>query len=627
MKTGKYTSLLLLCILALLHFSAEAQEREGHLMFNPNLMNVVKPKLPVKKTTAAAEPLSLPFFEDFTGTGIFPDSSRWTDFCTYVNNTMGNKPISRGVVTFDALDWKGLPYDSFNNANFRYADSLTSLPINLSLDVVTPTDSVYLSFFYQPQGNGFYPLVQDSLMLFLKTRFGGYKKVWSVAGSTLKPFSQVMIPISDSLYFDSFFQFRFINIGALYWADAVWNVDYIRLGKNRNIFDTSVNDIGFTTQPTQFLNDYTSMPYRQFYGYSSAERAVQQTCGLRNNYDINQTTSHAYSGTVLKTGTILKSPTLTGITLNAKQTVPVNFPTYTSLITLSSAGNYGRVVFRNKYFIQSISTADPVDNDTVVKDQIFDNYLAYDDGTAEKSYYLDLYPTLPGKLAIEYHLNKPDTMKGMAIYFGRQLPFAFNKQFDIKVYSSLAGVYGAPADNVLYTEEACTPGYADTLNRFWIYKFSQSVPLPAGTFFAGTFQPAESGSDSLYFGLDVNRVGSNHAFYNVFSGWVPSLFSGAIMIRPLLGQDVAGTGLDDLSVSNTTNWRIFPNPANEQITIETPSDDRVTYTILNVQGQKLLDGVTKRGQTISTVGLPSGLYFVRLADGITTYGTQKFIKN
>ncbi len=626
MKTVKYTSLLLICLLTLLHLSAEAQEREGHLMFNPNLMNVVKPKLPVKKTTAAAEPLSLPFFEDFTGTGIFPDSSRWADFCTYVNNTMGNKPISRGVVTFDALDWKGLPYDSFNNANFRYADSLTSQPINLSLDVVTPSDSVYLSFFYQPQGNGFYPKVQDSLMLFLKTRFGGYKKVWSVAGSTLKPFSQVMIPISDSLYFDSFFQFRFINIGAMYWADAVWNVDYVRLGKNRNLFDTTVNDIGFTTQPTQFLNDYTSMPYRQFYGYSSAERSVQQTCGLRNNYDINQSTSHAYSGTVVKTSTILKTPSLTAITLNPKETAQVTFPTYTSLITLSSAGNYGRVTFRNKFFIQSISTADPVENDTIVKDQIFDNYLAYDDGTAEKSYYLDLYPTLPGKLAIEYHLNKPDTMKGMAIYFGRQLPFAFNKQFDIKVYSSLAGVYGATSDNVIYTEEMCTPGYADTVNRFWIYKFSQGVPLPAGTFFAGTFQPAESGSDSLYFGLDVNRVGSNHAFYNVFSGWVPSLISGAIMIRPLLGQDVAGTGVNDISLAGTPEWRIFPNPANNFVTIEIPSDELVTYTIMNVQGQKVLTGVAQRGQSISTTDLPSGIYIVRIANGTTTYGAQKFIK-
>lgn len=627
MKTGKYTSLLLIWILTLLHLPAEAQEREGHLMFNPNLMNVVKPKLPVKKTTAAAEPLSMPFFEDFTGTGIFPDSSRWTDFCTYVNNNMGNKPISRGVVTFDALDWKGLPYDSFNNANFRYADSLTSQPINLSLDVVTPSDSVYLSFYYQPQGNGFYPKVQDSLMLFLKTRFGGFKKVWSVAGSTLKPFSQVMIPISDSLYFDSFFQFRFINIGALYWADAVWNVDYIRLGKNRNLFDTAVNDIGFTTPPTQFLNDYTSMPYRQFYGYSSAERAVQQTCGIRNNYDLNQNTSHAYTGTVVKTGTILKSPVLTAITVNAKQTVQVTFPTYTSLITLASAGNYGKVTFRNKYFIQSISTADPAENDTIVADQIFDNYLAYDDGSAEKSYYLDLYPTLPGKLSIEYHLNKPDTMKGMAIYFGRQLPFAFNKQFDIKIYSSLAGIYGAASDNVIYTEEMCTPGYADTVNRFWIYKFAQGVPLPAGTFFAGTFQPAESGSDSLYFGLDVNRVGSNHAFYNVFSGWVPSLISGAIMIRPLLGQDVAGTGIDDLSLPGTTNWRISPNPANDHITIDIPSGEAVTYTILNVQGQKLLSGIAKRGQSISTLDLPSGMYIVRLADTITTYGAQKFIKN
>ena len=626
LKAGKHTSLLLIWFLALPFLHASAQEREGHLMFNPNLMNVSKPKLPVKKTTAAAEPLSLPFFEDFTGTGIFPDSSKWTDICTYVNNTMGNKPISRGVVTFDALDWKGLPYDSFNNANFRYSDSLTSRPINLSLDVVTPSDSVYLSFFFQPQGNGFYPLVQDSLMLFLKTRFGGYRKVWSVAGSTLKPFRQVMIPISDSLYFDSFFQFRFINIGALYWADAVWNVDYVRLGKNRTMDDTAVNDIGFTTQPTEFLNDYTSMPYRQFYGYSSGERAVQQTCRLRNNYDFNQTTRHAYTGTVLNSGTILKSPVLSGITVNAKETTQVSFPTYTSVITLSSAGNYGRVVFRNKYFIESISTSDPVENDTIVKDQIFDNYLAYDDGTAEKSYYLDLYPTLPGKLAIEYHLNKPDTMKGMAIYFGRQLPFAFNKLFDIKVYSSIAGIYGASSDNVLYTEEMCTPGYADTVNRFWIYKFTRSVPLPAGTFFAGTFQPAESGSDSLYFGLDVNRVGSNHAYYNVFSGWVPSLISGAIMMRPLLGQDVAGTEIEELTVSRASNWRIVPNPANDHVTIDVATDGTVRYSIFNIQGQKVQDGETKRGEKISTSDLPAGLYVVHLFDGTATYGARKLLK-
>jgi hypothetical protein len=98
------------------------------------------------------------------------------------------------------------------------------------------------------------------------------------------------------------------------------------------------------------------------------------------------------------------------------------------------------------------------------------------------------------------------------------------------------------------------------------------------------------------------------------------------MIRPLLGQDVDGTGIDELSLSNTANWRVFPNPANDDITIEIPSDNQVNYTILNVQGQKMLNGITERGQSISIRDIPSGLYFVRLADGMTAYGVQKIIK-
>ncbi len=607
-------------------YRAAAQEHAWHLMFNPNLLHAQKPVLPAKKTTGTAtEPLSMPFFEDFTGYSIFPDSSKWTDFCVYVNNTMGNKPISRGVATFDALDWKGIPYDSFNNANFRYSDSLTSQPINLSLNVVSPADSVYLSFYYQPQGNGFYPLVQDSLMLFLKTKFGGYKKVWSAQGTTLTPFKQVMIPITDSLFYDSFFQFRFINIGALYWADAVWNVDYVRMNKNRNMNDTSVNDIGFTSNPTFLLNDYTSMPYRQFYGYSSAERASQYLCSLRNNYSINQTINYAYTGTVLNSGTILKTATYTNGTVAAKQTNQLSFPSYTSLITLTSVGNYQKVVFRNKHFIQSVSAADPAENDTVIKDQVFDNYLAYDDGSAEKSYYLDLYPTLPGRLAIEFHLNKPDTMQGMAIYFGRQLPFAFNKQFDIKVYSTLAGINGAVADNVIYTQEMCSPGYADTVNHFWIYKFDQPVALPAGSFFAGTFQPAESGSDSLYFGLDVNRIGSNHAYYNVFSGWVPSLISGAIMIRPILGLPVPTTGVSELNTLNYS-FSISPNPAGDLIRFDLGIDETLQYCICDMQGRKVKEGTATNGSTTDVAALAPGLYLVHISGGLSNYSTQKLIK-
>jgi len=608
----------------LLSGTTYGQEHTGHLNFNPILLARNTSTITTASKTTATEPLMLPFFEDFAYDDIFPDAAKWTNKHTYINNRMGSNPISRGVATFDALDWRGIPYDSFSNTIFRYADSLTSQPINLSLNVVVPDDSIYLSFFYQPQGNSFYPLPQDSLMLFFRTKHGGYKKVWSVQGSTLRPFQQVMIPISDSLYFDSFFQFTFINKAALYWADAIWNVDYIRLGTGRSLIDTAVNDIGFTSDPSFLLNDYTSMPYRQFFTNPAGERATQFTFSIRNNYFFPQSGNNAYSAAVIPFGTILKSPTYTTATIPAQTTQSISTPSYVTLIPLSSIGLYDKVTFQNKFFIQSISSSDPPENDTIIRNQVFDNYLAYDDGSAEKSYYLSLYPTLPGRLAIEHHLNRPDTLRGLAIYFGRQIPFAFNKGFDIQIYRSLAGVNGAPADELIYTKEYCYPGYADTMNNFWVYSFEEPVPLTAGIFFAGIFLPAESGSDSLYFGLDVNRVGFNHAYYNVLSSWVPSLISGAIMIRPLLGKPVIGTETDDVPV--TSGWQLYPNPARDEVQVSTNRNNNCTYNISDIQGRTVLSGTVAKDGRINISQLATGLYIVRLASDEQMYAPAKLIK-
>jgi hypothetical protein len=621
----------LLCILwAMLLLSGThslAQEYEGHINYNASLFYAFpEQSLGVAaKKTSATEPLPLPFFEDFTNSGVFPDQTRWTNYQVYVNNRMCSRPVSRGVATFDALDWRGIPYDSFNNGNFRYADSLTSQPINLSLNVVAPGDSVYLSFFYQPQGTGFFPLPQDSLMLFLKTRFGGYVKVWSVAGSALLPFRQVLIPITDSIYFDSFFQFTFINKAALYWADAVWNVDYIKLEAGRNLYDTLINDIGFTTDPSFLLNDYTFMPYRQFFANPAAERSSQYVCSLRNNYLTSENISTAYTGTAQPLGTLLKPAVYSAATIGAGATQQLTYPPYISVIPISSIGYYDKLSFQNRYFIQSVNVNDPKGNDTVVREQIFDNYLAYDDGSAEKSYYLSLYPTLPGRIATEYHLNKPDSMQGMAIYFGRQVPFAFNKGFDIHVYSSLAGVHGMPADVLLYRREFCQPGYADTINNFWIYKFDEPLPLPAGTFYAGIFLPAESGSDSLYIGLDVNRVGSNHTWYNVTSEWKPSQVGGALMMRPLLGLPVTGSSVPQEPAA-AKRWEMYPNPAKDVLTIYHPGDAPATCIITDIQGRVVINQQQiRQSANIQIDRLLPGIYFVRLVSGDMVYATKKLI--
>jgi hypothetical protein len=624
----RISSCLLLLSALLSAFIACGQEKEGHLDYNP--FQFGNKNRPVHKNTekTTRTSLLLPFFEDFTGYSVYPDLTKWLDFEVYINNTMGVSPIERGVATFDGLNQYGIPYDSFSNTDFRYADSLTSFPINMGYSMATPGDSVYFSFFYQAEGNGYYPLSGDSLMLYFKDEYGQFVKVWGITDSavSLQPFQQVMIPITDSIYFDSAFQFRFVNIAAVYWADADWNIDYIRLSTGRNINDTAVNDIGFSANPGPLLNDYTAMPYRQFYVNPAAETAQQFYDSIHNNYlATDQGITYSYTA-VSNTGTTLYSSGADSSALIMHYSIqPVSFPTYTTTITPS--GPDAKVVFENTFFMQPVSPTDPPANDTIVSEQVFDNYLAYDDGSAEKSYYLNLFPPDAGEIAIEYHLNQPDTMQGMAIYFGRQIPYASYKAFSILVWSAIKGVNGALADNLLYEQDLYIPGYADTINHFWYYNFDTPLPLPAGTFFAGTIQPAEGSSDSLYFGLDVNRQGDNHAFYNVVGTWLPSQISGAIMMRPLLGQPVQPTAVSDVQ-AKSDNWCIMPNPAKDKLQFALPASygHSVSYHITDILGSAVLEGTVSNNTIIDISSMAPGMYFVNLDGGGISIVPKKFVK-
>jgi hypothetical protein len=91
-------------------------------------------------------------------------------------------------------------------------------------------------------------------------------------------------------------------------------------------------------------------------------------------------------------------------------------------------------MYQAKYYIQSTSFTGPTDNDTIVRNQVFDNYLAYDDGTAEKSYYLHPWQLQLRKNSHQYHLNKPGAV-GLSNSFGRQIPFANNKPLYQSIFS------------------------------------------------------------------------------------------------------------------------------------------------------------------------------------------------
>lgn len=620
MKTKQTNFFRLLFVLLLIqNCTALAQEQIGPVDYNP-FVQKKSSKLIHAKTTA----LTLPFFEDFTNYTALPDQTKWMDRQVYINNTMAVNAVSRGVATFDAINEYGKPYDTSNPNIIRFADSLTSQAIDLSGK--KPIDSIYFSFLYQPAGNGFAPEKNDSLMLYFKSSKTGsnWIKVWSKSDSVLADFKQVMIALIDTQYLHSGFQFRFINKASMGVNDDVWNIDYIRMNTGRNKFDTAINDVAFTLTPTNLLNDYTAMPYRQYLSNASAERASKFKSVIKNNFNTAQNiANYAYSAYTSPTLISLASDAGTNKNIASKASEDVEFNTYSSS---PSASYYDQMIFENKYYLQAPVGDANKENDTIIGQQIFDNYLAYDDGTAEMSYFLNLFPTLPGKIAIEQHLNQPDTLRGVAIYFGRQVPLASNKYFSVVVYQSIA--YGSSTvDKIIYEIENLQPSYRDTINHFWIYKFEKPIPMPKGTFYIGTTQAALSGSDSLYIGLDRNRLTGNHAYYNVLNVWTPSLVSGALMIRPLMGQEIVGSNINALNNFSKKPIAIWPNPVAEELHFALAShEDDVYFEIKNLLGQTMQNGNIGQQQEINVQQLPSGQYQIQFFSKNNIFDVQQFVK-
>lgn len=280
------------------------------------------------------------------------------------------------------------------------------------------------------------------------------------------------------------------------------------------------------------------------------------------------------------------------------------------------------MIFENKYFA-TVAIPEPKTNDTIVHHQIFDNYLAYDDGSAERSYFLKQSATLPAKLAVEYHLNQPDTLRGFAVYFGRQVPLGSGKFFNVEVFKDIA--FNGGSDDLIYDQPLFFPSYADTVNNFWTYKLDQPVPLQTGAFYLSLLQPANSGSDSLYYGLDVNRISSNHAYFNVLNKWESSAVSGAIMIRPILGRDFIPSPVNDTK-NVVTDWSIYPNPAEDKIHIRSPWFKASRYEITDIQGRKIISASCDENTGIPVANLLPGLYFIRIFNETTTSIPQKFLK-
>lgn len=561
---------------------------------------------------------TLPFYDDFSTVTLYPDSTKWIDRNAFVNSGFPLHPVTRNAATLDVLDANGCVYD-YAISNPFIAERLSSTQIRLDSvfypepKALTPADSVYLSFYFQPQGNGLPPETNDSLVL----EFGipnefdtTWHHVWSTPGQTLSQFLQsndssyfkhVMIPITDPKYFTSNFFFRFYNYASI--ANSAqptargnedhWNIDMVYLDQHRSANDPSYPKICFTGQAPTFLNRYRVMPYKHYranaYASTNDENYEISVSNLdnRTHYvkhcyfveQVNGSQAYAYYNT-----TPIRVPEMThSMTFNA--TVEQLF-----------AIDYDRdsTSFLIRHYV-SDSTNNPPLVDSMIYHQGFYNYFAYDDGIPEMGYGVE---PASSAFAVKFEMSELDTIRGVQILFNHTLNDANNKYFDLVVWKDNNG---KPGDEV-YRLPNQRPRWGEQLYEFVYYQFPQRV-RQSGSFYVGIMQ-RDNGLINI--GVDMTNDNSQYNFYNTNGSWQQSAMHGSIMIRPVVGAGYfigVNENLEDDTVF------VYPNPSSSKIHIS-GVDDGQSIVLYDMTGRMVLQEDFRTD--LSIAGLRSGIYLLQI---------------
>lgn len=574
------------------------------------------------KKSAPMVMLSLPLFDDFSRQSGIPDPSLWSDSYAFVNNNFSVEPVTNGVVTLDALDAEGSIYPgAVLDPNTFVADTLTSHPVSLDYPA---SDSIYLSFLYQPAGLCDPPEEQDSLMVdFFAPDSSRWVNVWSIPGSDLRPFSHVMLPVTDTLFLKEGFRFRFRNRASLArnsdYPDMrsnvdYWHIDYVRLDRNRFSADTVLRDVAFTTPLNSVLKDLTSLPWAHFEDAYNTVLDQYAFARYRNNDTISRNVTRSLSILEPYYDEVYSPVEPTAQDLPALQDTVVNFGYIYPLDF--RRGDSALLRFRAALRTDEL---DPKVNDTVIHDQVFSNYYAYDDGTPEAGYGLRGGGTRDGMVAVKYQSYQPDLLGGVYVLFNHVYDsLNLDYYFKLMVWNDADG---RPGNLVWEDENDHTPRYSGSYTGLVRYDFSQPVAVD-GPFYVGWLQYNQY---LLNVGLDRNsRPASTVMFYNIQGEWEPSQAPGVIMFRPFLYDET--TAVKDLRKASLP-LDIYPNPASERIFFNWPSGtvaDQVSVELYDAAG-KAVAGTHTGDESMDVSALAPGIYYLRATTQEHTFHSKLVI--
>ncbi len=564
----------------------------------------------------AVDTVDLPFFEDFSGHSIYPDSTKWLDDFVFINNTYSDKQITIGIATLDAIDNSGRLYEEASSTGFK-ADELTSQPVNLNY---TPFDNVWFSFYYQAGGLSDMPELNDSLTLqFLAPEENKWYSVWKAEPpDSNNLFRPVMIKVDQPAFLKQGFRFRFINYATLSANSSdpsmigncdIWNIDYILLDRNRHEGDTVFSDVAFRLPLRSILNTHEAMPWKQFRQVFLQEMGSVIPVHYRNNDIIVRNVTRDFEILDVYQNTLSHS-----FSAGATNIDPLSNVSYeANLIYTFNTSNEDSALFRVKAFLKT-DEFDPKENDTLVYFQNFSNYFAFDDGSSEGGYGINGLGSRNAMAAYRFASYVQDTIRAIKICFNDSYQNTNKRAFDLMIWDDNNGVPG----NVLYTKEEVMVEQGEFINGFYTYLIPEGVVIN-NNFYVGWKQRSET---FLNAGFDVNTPHAGKQLYWINGLWQESQVQGSIMIRPVLGEPLRITGIKDVFKDvikrNLSQIKIWPNPAHDYIRID-GSDiqlkESVFIRIIDLNGHELIKVPFREQIDISS--LHEGIYtVVILIDGV-----------
>ncbi len=581
--------------------------------------------------------ITLPFMDDFSYPGPNTNARLWLDSDVFVNQTLGEEPPSIGVATFDGVNSRGKPYGGDEGE----ADRLTSTYINLN----GVGGNVTLTYWVQRRGLGDRPEIADSLVLEFRAPNGVWHPIQNFPGApSSQPntaqevfqFKSAQVPLD---FRHKAFQFRFKNYADRQGVLDNWHIDYVRLDNVQ--IDSFINDIAFTKLPEPILKRYTSMPWRHFQNYEGEMLSSTIEVGVFNhaNQALNATPS---SVTLIEEFTGIQ-PFGSPITLFNGQDANIpshehvnrvyslsgdasGFPDILNGYLIAMQNNafaaQERLEFNMAYDLSNLSQINQQGfeavqaNDHVDYTTVFDEYFAYDDGSAEAG----LVSSENGQIAVRFTANVEDSLRAVRIHFPHTSVGTTDQSFRLRVW--VGTLDGTPEYQALL-QPIYADTYFDTLQGFTTYRLANAngdltpLHLPVGDFYVGWQQVTPcTFTNCVSIGYDKNRPEAKQYISRSSGGnWIDlpaSTPGGALMIRPVVGSETPpATSTDDLSQTGIA-VKVFPNPTREILNIQLDGGAYHDHNmaLFNSIGQQLLNGPLT--QTIDTSTLPPGLYFLHI---------------